>query len=97
MVFVNYDHLSVWKMFDVAQSINAQLPFFTCRNFFLDANIQKDLKQYVYCKDLGVSPYTGSFGEQPALWIDKYFTIKQAFGKLEQSQIEKTKRDNKNG
>ena len=83
--------------FDITQSINAQLPFFTCRNIFIDKDIQKDIKRYVYCKDLGVSPYKGSFNEHPATWIDKYFLIKQAFAKMEKTQIAEVKRKNKNG
>jgi hypothetical protein len=83
--------------FDITQSINAQLPFFTCRNIFFDKEIQKDIQRYVYCKDLGVSPYDGSFEKHPALWIDKYFIIKQAFAKQESNEIAKAKRKNKNG
>ena len=83
--------------FDVLQSINAQLPFFTCRNFFIDKDIQRDIKRYVYCKDLGVSPYKGSFDQHPARWGDKYFLIKRSFAKVEQNQIAEAKRKNKNG
>ncbi len=83
--------------FDLVESINAQLPFFACRNIFLDRNIQKDIQRYVYCKDLGISPYEGSYNKHPALWVDKYFVIKKAFSKLEKSQIDKIKRENKNG
>jgi len=83
--------------FDITQSINAQLPFFTCRNIFIDKGIQRDIKRYVYCKDLGVSPYKGSFNEHPAIWIDKYFLIKQSFAKVEKNQIAEAKRKNKNG
>ena len=85
------------KEFDTAKSINAQLPFFTCRNIFIDKDIQKDIRRYVYCKDLGVSPYKGSFDEHPAVWIDKYFLIKQSFAKTEKRQIAESKRKNKNG
>ena len=83
--------------FDITQSINAQLPFFSCMNIFIDNSIQKDIKRYVYCKDLGVSPYKGSFDEHPAIWVDKYFLIKKAFAKMEKTQIAEVKRKNKNG
>ena len=73
--------------FDVVQSIDAQLPFFTCRNIFIDKDIQRDIKRYAYCKDLSVSAYRGSYGEQPALWVDKYFVIRRAFAKIEKKQI----------
>ena len=52
---------------------------------------------YVYCKDLGINPYKGSFNDQPALWIDKYFIMKNAFAKLERAQINKVKQERKNG
>lgn len=81
----------------MTQSINAQVPFFACRNIFLDRKIQKDIKMYVYCKDLGINPYKGSFNDQPALWIDKYFIMKNAFAKLERAQINKVKQERKNG
>ena len=82
------------KEFDVARSINAQLPFFTCKNYLIDRNIQKDIQRYIYCKELGISPYKGSYGEQPARWVNKFFLIKNALAKREASQIE---RENKKG
>ena len=81
--------------FDITQSINAQLPFFTCMNNIIDKDIQKDIQRYVYCKDLSTSAYKGTYGEQPALWIDKYFIIKKAFSKLESKQIAKAKSEKK--
>ena len=71
------------------------MPFFTCRNIFFDKDIQKDIQKYVYCTDLGVSPHKGDFGEQPAMWIDKYFIIKKTFAKLEKSQISEARQKNK--
>jgi hypothetical protein len=73
------------------------LPFFTCIDNFIDEDIQKDIKRYIYCKELGTSPYEGSFDKQPALWVDKYFVIKKAFAKFETNQISKIKREQKNG
>ena len=78
--------------FDVAQSVNSQLPFFSCINILQDKDIQKDIQRYVYCTDLGVSPYKGTFGEHPAKWIDKFFIIKQSFAKLEKNEINKAKK-----
>ena len=73
------------------------MPFFTCRNIILDKDTYKDIQRYIYCKDLGISAYKGCYGEQPALWVDKYFVMKTAFGKLEKNQIAQVKRENKNG
>ena len=55
----------------------AQLPFFSCRNIVLDTNAQKDISKYIYCSDFGMSPYRGSYGDQPKKWIDKSFLIKK--------------------
>ena len=85
------------KEFDVSQSVNAQLPFFTCRNYLIDSDIQKDIQRYIYCKEMGVPPYSGSFGEQPYKWIQRFFSIKSAFAKSEASQVEKMKKKAKNG
>ena len=75
----------------MAQSLNAQLPFFSCKNFIMDKSIQDDIQRYIYCKDNNVPPYTGAYGDQPALWVETYFLIKSAFAKKEKSVIDKSK------
>ena len=75
------------KEFDVAQSVNAQLPFFTCKNIVFDTEIQKDIQRYIYCNETGVPPYEGGYDNQPALWLDRYFIIKKAFAKKENRVI----------
>lgn len=80
------------KEFDIASSISAQLPFFSCINSIFDKNIQKDIQRYIYCKESSVPPYKGSYGEQPALWVDRYFSIKKALAKKESREIEDAKR-----
>ena len=75
------------KEFDVAQSINAQLPFFTCKNIVFDKEIQRDIQRYIYCNETGVPPYKGDYNDQPALWLDRYFLIKKAFAKRESKVI----------
>ena len=84
-----YENNKKGKEFDVAQSINSQLPFFACRNIVYDKEIQRDIQRYVYCKDNNVSPYEGDYGKQPALWVEKYFIIKAAFAKKERTAIDK--------
>ena len=79
----------------MAKSINAQLPFFTCRNIIFDKDIQKDIKRYLYCKDLGINPYKGSYGEQPAKWVDSYFVMRKAFAELENTKIKQSKERSK--
>ena len=83
------------KEFDVAQSINAQVPFFACRNILFDKNIQRDIQRYIYCKELGISPFKGHYGDHPALWIDRFFLIKSSFAKKESLMAKKMKKDNK--
>ena len=79
------------KEFDVAKSINAQLPFFTCRNHLYDKEIQRDVQRYIYCKEFGIAPYPGNYGEQPYEWVNRFYNIKNAFAKRESTQIEKIK------
>ena len=85
------------ERFDISQSINAQIPFFACRNVFIDKSINKDIERYVYCKELNVSPYKGSYGEQPALWVDRFFIIKNAMAKNERNAIEQQREKSKIG
>tara|TARA_R100001594_G_scaffold7268_3_gene19822 strand:+ start:3181 stop:3339 length:159 start_codon:yes stop_codon:yes gene_type:complete len=47
----------------------------------------------MYCEKFGISPYSGDYGKQPCLWVDKVFVIKKAFAKLESNQINKAKKD----
>ena len=79
------------REFDMAESINAQLPFFCCRNIIFEKEIQRDIQRYIYCKDNNVPPYAGAYGDQPALWVETYFLIKSAFAKKEKSVIDKSK------
>lgn len=83
------------KGFDVGQSINVQLPFFTCINHLRDSGIEKDISRYMYCKEFNVPPFKGSYGDQPALWSYKAFIIKNALAKKEKSTIDKIKKENK--
>ena len=83
------------KEFDVSESIIAQIPFFSCNNHIYDKELQKDIQRYTYCKDSSVSAYPGSFGEQPYIWVQKYFVIRNAFAKLEKRIIEKNKQKGK--
>ena len=62
--------------FNIAESIVKQLPFFACTNVLLDKQSQKDISRYVYSESFGISPYKGSYGEQPSKWVEKSFLIK---------------------
>ena len=84
------------KSFDVSRSINAQLPFFTCKNLFHSKENQTDIQRYIYCQDFNIQPYPGSYGEQPVLWIEKAFIIKSALAKLNKDKIEDGNRSKHN-
>ena len=62
--------------FNIAQSVVKQLPFFACTNTLLDKQSQKDISRYIYSEQFGISPYKGSYGEQPSKWVEKSFLIK---------------------
>ena len=81
--------------FDIVSSVQAQLPFFACRNVIQNKEDQKDIKRYLYCEKFNVPAYPGSYGEQPNLWVEKAFIIRNAFAKLEKQQIKKAQQDGK--
>ena len=64
------------RSFNIAGSVSAQLPFFACRNIMLNEKAQKDISRFMYSKEFGISPYKGSYGEQPKKWIEKSFLLK---------------------
>ena len=81
------------KEFDVAKSITAQLPFFACINHVIEKKYIKLLNKYLYCTETNTPAYSGSYGDQPARWVQYFFIIKNAMAK-KQSQIkEKAKKD----
>ena len=49
----------------------------------------------MYCSEFNVPPFKGEYGQQPALWTQKTFIIKQAFAKREKNMIDKAKKDKK--
>ena len=63
----------------------------------LEKSIQRDIQRYIYCNETGVPPYEGGYDEQPAVWLDRYFIIKQAFAKKESKVIKDAKSRNING
>ena len=91
------------KSFDIAGSVSQQLPFFCCVNIMLDRQAQKDISQYLYCKEFGVVPFPGEYGNQPQRWINKVNVIKTAMAKREERANKKAQReaemkaDNHNG
>ena len=65
----------------------------------LEDSHQKDISQYLYCKDFSISPFPGSYIEQPMRWIKKTSIIKFALSKREEREYNKQqqKLGNNNG
>jgi len=53
----------------------AQLPFFACKNMMLDKDAQKEIERFMYARQFKISPYKGSYGEQPKKWVQKSFIL----------------------
>mgnify|MGYP003150409169 FL=1 len=79
------------KNFDIASSIMAQLPHFSCVNVVYKKEHQENISKYLYCKEFSTPPYPGSYGQQPRKWITKSNIIRYALSKKEQSEINKQK------
>ena len=80
------------KSFDIASSVSQQLPFFSCVNIMLNRQSQKDISQYLYCKEFGVVPFPGDYGMQPQRWINKVNIIKTAMSRREEREYKKAQR-----
>ena len=52
-----------------------QLPFFACTNTIINDNAQKDIARFMYARQFKISPYKGSYGDQPSKWIEKSFLL----------------------
>ena len=68
-------HNEEGKSFNIAEAIMAQLPFFSCSNFIINENAQKDISRFMYSRQFKISPYKGSYGEQPKKWVEKSFML----------------------
>ena len=80
------------RSFDIASSVSQQLPHFSCMNIMLNRQAQKDISQYLYCKEFGVAPFQGDYGMQPHRWINKVNIIKVAMAKREEREYKKAQR-----
>ena len=80
------------KSFDIAASVSQQLPFFSCTNIVLNKESQRDISQYLSCKEFGIVPFPGGYGMQPQRWISKVNIIKTAMAKREEREHKKAQR-----
>ena len=78
------------KSFDIAASVSQQLPFFSCMNIVLNRESQRDISQYLYCKEFNISPFSGDYGMQPYKWINKIGIMKVAMNKREERMQRKS-------
>ena len=69
------EHINEGSNLHIAESVMAQLPFFACGNIMIDKNAQKDIARFMYARQFKISPYKGSYGEQPKKWVEKSFLL----------------------
>ena len=69
------EHINEGSNLHIAESVMAQLPFFACGNMMIDKNAQKDIARFMYARQFKISPYRGSYGEQPKKWVGKSFIL----------------------
>ena len=69
------EHIEEGSNLHIAESVMAQLPFFSCKNIILDEDAQKDISRFMYARQFKISPYKGSYGEQPKKWVEKSFML----------------------
>jgi hypothetical protein len=81
------------KEFDVAKSIASQIPFFACFNRIRGEKYLKLLNKYLYCTETGTPAHSGSYGDQPAKWVQYFFIIKNAMAKKQNMIQEKAKKN----
>ena len=62
-------------------------------NIMLNRQAQKDISQYLYCKEFGVVPFPGEYGQQPQRWINKVNIIKNAMGRREERMHKQAQRE----
>ena len=70
------------------------MPFFCCKNVIHDREMQKDIERYIYSEQFSISPYPGSYGEQPAKWVDRAFIIKNTLAKKQKDDIDGARKNN---
>ena len=88
-------HQKKGSSFSTLNNIWEQLPFFVCTNNIIDEKAQNDISRYTYSTDTNTPPYSGSYGDIPHVWIQKYYIIKQAIMLRDQKLREKAKDGNK--
>ncbi|QDP54243.1 MAG: hypothetical protein Unbinned4234contig1003_29 [Prokaryotic dsDNA virus sp.] len=73
-----YKHQEKASFFTILDNIWDQVPFFACTSHLISNESQKDISRFVYSKDTNTPPYSGTYGDTPHIWIQKYYIIKQS-------------------
>jgi len=68
-------HIKEGSNLHIAEAVMAQLPFFSCGNIMINELAQKDISRFMYSRQFNISPYKGSYGEQPRKWVQKSFLL----------------------
>ena len=74
-----------------------QIPFFACFNYFIEPIYQKDISRYIYSQETGTQPYAGDYGEQPGIWVEKFFIIKKTLADMTNTSRRKQLKKQKHG
>ena len=88
-------HQKKGSSFSTLNNIWEQLPFFVCTNKIIDEKSQKDISMFIYTKYTNTPPYSGSYGDTPQIWEQKYYIMKQAMMLRDNKLREKAKDGNK--
>ena len=94
---VEYHNESTGSNVSKLTGIYDQLPFFVCINFWLNKDCQDEISKYLYCKETSTPSYSGTYGDTPSLWIDKYYTIKKALIEKENTIRNKIRKEKSHG
>ena len=89
------EHQKKGSSFSTLNNIWEQLPFFICKDKLICEKAQKDISRYTYSTDTNTPPYSGSYGDTPYIWIQKYYIIKQAMILRDQKLKKKAENGNK--
>ena len=89
------EHQKKGSSFSTLTDLSEQLPFFVCNNNIINEKAQKDISRFTYSADTNTPPYSGSYGDTPHIWIQKYYVIKQAMMLRDNKLREKAKDGNK--
>ena len=57
----------------------------------MNVESQKDIARFMYARQFKISPYKGSYGEQPKKWVEKSFLLTNLIERQKAKAIENGK------